>query len=111
MKPESQWQERLHFHFLATHLVTTHNRHEKQAIHSSFLAGGTRLTLFEDVTSHQVKSGINTSGLGCWSWSLVRGQAAYTIRFISAYQPVCNMVNHGSPWQQHKQFLLFKNIS
>jgi hypothetical protein len=85
VKPKSQWQERVHFHFLATHLVTTHNRNGKQAINSPFLAGGTGLTLFEDVTSRQVKSGINTSGLRRWSWSLVRQKADFTTRFISAY--------------------------
>ncbi len=68
--------------------------------------GGTCILSVGRISSFVTKVGVNTSGLGCWSWMYVGGGGKQT-RVMSAYQP-CNpkwrTTMGETVWDQHSRY-------
>jgi hypothetical protein len=67
-----------------------HNIHKS---HNRYQQGGTMTVAFSRLASYILLSGVDQTGLGCWSWIQV-GTGEHWTQIVSAYQP-CNL----SGWQ------------
>ncbi len=62
-----------------------HNMHES---HNRYQQGGTMMVAFSRLGSYLLLSGVDQTGLGCWSWIQV-GTGEHGTQIVSAYQPCC----------------------
>ncbi len=60
-----------------------HNIHE---LHNCYQHGGTMTVAFSRLASYVLLSGVDLTGLGCWSWIQV-GTGEHWTQIVSAYQP------------------------
>lgn len=67
--------------------VRGYNKHDN--IHRG-QEGGTAIIGINQATSLVLKSGVDTSGLGRWSWMLLEQLPGHRTRLVSAYQPCAN---------------------
>jgi len=85
MGPEGVWRERHHTTFTGfTHAATT--IHCTSASRRIF--GGTACFLPGPTAHRSVSHGSDSSGLGRWSWTLLRGRNGLQTRIITGYRPV-----------------------
>jgi hypothetical protein len=73
-----EWWEHLHISY--SHNITSQAVTEKQY-------GGTALFTINDIAHSVAEKGCDSSGLGRWSWTKLRGKGGYTLIIISAYRP------------------------
>lgn len=102
------WYQRTQNAFDRVSSVIGYNVHE-HAIASPYQAGGTGIVITEAVIPRKDTQGKDPTGLGRWVWLRVTGKDQFAVRFIAAYRPVKNMLNHGSVWQQHARYLAKHN--
>ncbi len=62
-----------------------HNIHE---LHIHYQQGGTIMVAFSQLASYVILSGLDQTGLGCWSWIQV-GTGEHWTQIVLAYQPCC----------------------
>lgn len=79
---------------------------ESQILTSPFQAGGTGITLGDELTPRKILNGVDSTGLGRWAWSTVTGKNGFTTMLISAYRPTNNCRDQGSVWSQHRRYFL-----
>ena len=60
-----------------------YNEHE---IRSMYMTGGTMVSTFTRLSSFVITQGVDSTGLGCWSWILV-GSGDHRTIIVAAYQP------------------------
>lgn len=106
---DQTWDARMKSASPLSFSILSNNTHEKKLVSSTSLTGGTGVSIFEDAVSRKVSAGRDLSGLGRWTWVMVRGKQEFKTTFISAYRPVYNPSDHGSVWRQHQRYLLQNN--
>ncbi len=62
-----------------------HNIHK---LHTRYQQGETMTVAFSQMASCVLSSGMDQTGLGCWSWIQV-GTGEHQTKIVSAYQPCC----------------------
>ena len=81
----------------------TSNIHEKEATIWN-QAGGAAFTLQNNIKAHQTTYGEDTTGLGRWTWTRLRGKATTFTTIISAYRPCKNGTGLSTVWSQHCRY-------
>lgn len=83
--------------------VQSHNIHWKSE--TATLWGGTAIIARDEAASRYVTSGRDKSGLGRWSWTLLRGKQNTRVRVVSAYRPNLKR-NTGTqnPYAQQREY-------
>ncbi len=85
MGTEGVWKERHHQTFTGfTHAATT----EHCTSPSRRIFGGTACFLTGPTAHRSISHGSDPSGLGRWSWSLLRGRNGLQTRILTGYRPV-----------------------
>jgi len=74
--------------------------HNKQDIHGDdFQPGGSALLTLNKFSHKTTKPGNDTTGLGQWCWTRLRGKENHFLRIVSAYRP-CKSDGHLTMYQQ-----------
>ena len=89
---------------------SSHNKHDKKRKKKTQY-GGTLSLAFEKTATYVDSTGADDTGLGRWSWLLIRS-LNFSVRFISAYKPIptrtakkCRTV-----YMQHRKYWLRRSI-
>jgi hypothetical protein len=77
---------------------------------TTFQVGGVMQFSINDLTSRIQMFGNNKSGLGRWTWQMLRGKQGRQVRVVTAYCPVKNETGIGSTWNQHQYYANCNNI-
>jgi hypothetical protein len=96
----------------SSRVSASHNIHES---HNCYQQGGTMTVAFSRLASYVISSGVDQTGLGCWSWIQV-GTGEHRTWTDSAYQPChlsgCQLIGHnglmkgrGMVAAQHKRYI------
>jgi hypothetical protein len=83
MAPKSNRPEDLFPGMCSSRVSAIHSIHE---LHNRYQQGGTMTVAFSRLASYVLLSGVDQTGLGCWSWIQVRTGEHWT-QIVSAYQP------------------------
>jgi exonuclease III len=89
------WFRRLHI---------TYKYYKEYPCQSNYQVGGVLQLSMGDITCRIKEHGGDNSGQGRWTWQKFIGKANRTVRIITAYRPVKNLVNVGSVWNQQQYF-------
>ena len=104
--PEHHWRERVKPIYKNSSSVLAYNTNETQLLCSPFQAGGSGLTLGDDLNSRRTDSGLDPTGLGRWAWTKITGKSGFETLLISSYRPNNNRRDSGSVWHQHRRYFL-----
>mmetsp|Transcript_92730 Transcript_92730/g.181702 ORF Transcript_92730/g.181702 Transcript_92730/m.181702 type:complete len:229 (-) Transcript_92730:13-699(-) len=96
--PEHHWNERIKPIFKDSSSILGYNVNETSLLTSPHQAGGTGITLGDDLTARKTHSGTDPTGLGRWSWIRIQGKQGFTTIFVAAYRPNDNRRDSGSVW-------------
>ena len=83
MSPVGQQPEDIFAAFGGSRVSAAHNIHEQ---HSCYQQGGTLTAAFTRLSGYVAATGVDPTGLGCWSWVQV-GSGEHRTRIVTAYQP------------------------
>ena len=83
MAPDGQRPEDIFAAFRGSRVSAAHNIHEQ---HSCYQQGGTLTAAFTRLSGYVTATGMDPTGLGCWSWVQV-GSGEHRTRIVTAYQP------------------------
>ena len=84
----------------------SHNKHERFSL---FQQGGTCVASAETMVDSFVDSGVDTSGLGRWSWIRMKGRNTIT-RIVVAYSPcVTRKTAQSATIAQHRRYWRMQN--
>lgn len=106
--PEHHWNERMRPIFNNSSSITAYNTNETHLLLSPFQAGGSGITLADDLNARKSGSGVDPTGLGRWAWSRVAGKGGFITIMVAAYRPTNNRRDTGSVWNQHRRYFLSK---
>ena len=82
--------------------VSSHNIHEND---TRAQEGGTCIIAFDHFAGLVHSTGVDTSGLGRWSWTLIKGKHNHATRIISAYNPCTSKkTSLSSVGAQHRRY-------
>jgi len=101
LPPSLQWKRR--FTQINTRAATNAHSHSTRRV----LHGGTAHFLSDELNLRQIDNGADTSGLGRWVWTLLRGRQGIQVRVISGYRPVGD--NSNCPFTVFSQHELYFN--
>ena len=89
---------------------TSHNKHDRRRS-KKFQFGGTMSLAFENTANYVEATGADESGLGRWSWLLLRS-LNFSTRFITAYKPIRtpDAKKTRTVYMQHRKYWLRKGI-
>ena len=96
------WFESLH---ISTAYYATYNTVQP------YQFGGVSLWSVNQAAHRVMSKGVDTTGLGRWSWTRYRGRNGITLRVVSAYRPVLNKEGPTLVWNQQKTFWIKKGES
>jgi len=75
----------------------THNKQDTYG--NAFQLGGTALLTLNKLSHKTTKPGDDTTGLGRWCWTRLRGKENHFLRLVSVYRP-CKADGHLTTYQQ-----------
>ena len=73
--------------------------------------GGAAMTVDRICRSHHTKNGVDSSGLGRWTWMRLEGRLNTFVTYIAAYRPCRNERDVASTWNQHVRYFSEKGIT
>jgi len=79
----------------------THNKRDTHG--EDFQPGGTALLTLNKLAHKATTPGDDTTGLGRWCWTRLRGKENHFLRLVSAYRP-CKADGHLTTYQQQVQW-------
>ena len=104
LRLNSRLNNRLKPFFRDYYSSSSYNRH---ANYGKNQRGGTCTLSLNHITSRTTLSGVDSTGLGRWSWIQVSGKGGLRTRIITAYRPCRSTSETGltTVWDQHSRFL------
>ena len=72
--------------------------------------GGTALTVDRISRGHHASNGVDSSGLGRWTWIRLEGKLNTFASYIAAYRPCHNDKDVASTWNQHVRYFSDQGI-
>jgi hypothetical protein len=93
---------RVLFYFI--NIATSHNIREGKEKGARKVQRGmdTPLHIRNTLTVYVTTSGVNPSGLGCWSWHLLEGEEGYHTRVVTSYAPCDSTESRPDTYYQQK---------
>jgi hypothetical protein len=86
LRISDRWQERTRGWWETQKTVLAYNLNDNE-LSSDFQPGGSSITSINRPAHRIIDTGIDTTKLGRWAWTLYRGQHDVTLRIVSAYRP------------------------
>ena len=106
LPPEHHWRERMRPIFRTSVTKVAYNTNDSNILSSPFQAGGSGITLGDELAPRMTESGADPTGLGRWAWFQMTGKNGFSTILAAAYRPTNNRRDNGSVWNQHRRYFL-----
>ena len=93
---EHHWRERMRTIFKDSSSIVAYNINETQLLKSPYQAGGSAMTIGDELNARKIGNGSDPTGLGRWAWSKIMGKSGFTTVLVAAYRPTNNRRDYGS---------------
>jgi hypothetical protein len=103
IRPDDQWYERTRESFQTSRSVMAYNITEP-SMTSTTQFGGVGIIATDAAAHRVIDQGVDSSGLGRWSWLRLEGKQNHFLRVVSAYRPVV-ATGPSTVHAQHERYL------
>jgi hypothetical protein len=106
---EDRLRSRFKEYWEACHISASHNTWDSSNVDVKQI-GGTLTLALNQLSYRVIKSGVDSSGLGCWSWIRFQGKQGITLQAVTVYRPVVSF-GATSVYQQHSRYIHDKDLT